>query len=325
MGLHVSRSKVSEVFSAEPSSNPGGGSKTSRGASGNECSISVVTRVPGYHTRPHRHDAEQINYIPDGEIWFFVEDKAYLCRVGDFQRVPRNAVHWAWNRSDKPATVIETKSPGSGPVGPNVKPRPDRGLFDDEETPRPRTGAGRPDARVPYDPGKAEQSPPLTSGFYVPAEKLPVVREHQPLAVSGKVEVRGVYGTECSLATVVWPAGYHSQPYVHDAEALIHILEGEVWFFIEDKGFKCQAGDFQRIPRNAIHWEWNPSDKPVRACVEYSPPVLELETIWLKGGITPEGWVALFHEEERPRLYGNAGIYGVTYDGSKTEARYGLK
>ncbi|MFH1560192.1 MAG: cupin domain-containing protein [Chloroflexota bacterium] len=318
MGLHLSQSEVPRLFSENPSE--GWGSKTSGGASGNECSISVVTRVPGYQTRPHRHDAEQINYIPDGEIWFYVEDKAYQCRPGDFQRVPRNAIHWAWNRSDKPATVIQTKSPPSA-----VREKSNRGLFDDEETPRVRARANEHESSHQHDPGKAEQSPPLTSGLFVPAEKLPVVKRQHPLMASGQVEVRGVYGTELSWAIVAWPAGYHSSPHVHDAEALIHILEGEIWFFVEDKGFKCQAGDFQRIPRNAIHWEWNPSDKPVRACVEHCPPVLEMETIWLKGGITPEGWVALFHDEERPRLYGNARIYGVTYDGSKTEARYGLK
>ena len=141
----------------------------------------------------------------------------------------------------------------------------------------------------------------------------------------GGPEVRGVYGTECSLATITWPAGYHSSPYVYDAEALIHVLDGEIWFFVEDKGFKCGAGDFQRIPRNAIHWEWNPTDGPARAAVEYCPPVLEADTIRLEGGATPEGWIAFFEEWEQPRLYGNARSYGVTYDASQTEARFGLK
>ncbi|MFH1560193.1 MAG: cupin domain-containing protein [Chloroflexota bacterium] len=316
MGLHMSWSEVPARATAKPRV----GSKTSKGVYGNECNMSVVTRVPGYHTPPHRHDSEQINYIPDGEIWFFVEDKAHKCRAGDFQRIPRNAIHWAWNRSDKPAAVVEPHAP---PSGEHAHPDLQGGLFDDEETPRIRARANEHED-VQFDPGRAEQSPPLTSGLYVPAEKLPVVRSQHSLMVSGQVEVRGVYGTEMSLAIVARPAGYHSSPHVHDAEQISHILEGEIWFFVEDKGFRCKAGDFQRIPRNAIHWEWNPSDKPVRTCEVCSPPVLEMETIWLKGGITPEGWVALFHDQEEPRLYGNAGIYGVTYDASKTEARYGL-
>ena len=37
---------------------------------GTENSIMFAERGPGYHTRPHRHAAEQMNYIVSGEIWF---------------------------------------------------------------------------------------------------------------------------------------------------------------------------------------------------------------------------------------------------------------
>jgi len=316
----VARSAVAEHHQDNPSSNPlAGGYKMSIGASGNECSLSSVTRAPGYHTLPHQHDSEQINYISDGEIWFFVEERAFRCRKGDFQRVPRNLVHWAWNRSDRPATVIETHSPGAGPDGPNIVQKADRGLWDEGETPNRRTGAGRPQARVAYDEEIAEDSEALTNGLYIAGEELPTVKLQAPKA-AGEAELRGVYGAECSLAVATWPGGYHSLPYVQDAETLIHMLEGEIWFFLEDRGFLCHAGDFQRIPRNAIHWEWNPSDKPARAAVEYSPPVLDVDTISLRGGATPEGWFALFEDQERPRLYGNARTYGVTYDAAGTEA-----
>ena len=328
MPLHIPRNAVTEHYMPEPTSNPGGGAKTSKGAAGNECSMSVVTRVPDYHTLPHRHDSEQINYISDGEIWFFVEEKAYRCRAGDFQRIPRNVVHWAWNRADNVATIVETHTPGgSDPVDPNTPPRiegpyalrPNRGLFDEGETPRLRLGEPKKESRIPYDQEIAEDSEPLTSGLYVAAESLPLVKGR------GQAELRGVYGTESSLSTVAWPAGHHSSPYVHDAEALIHFLDGEIWFFIEDKGFKCEAGDFLRVPRNAIHWEWNASNHPVRALVEYSPPVLDVETLRLQGGTTPEGWVALFDEAETPRMYGNARTYGVAYEASRTETSFGLK
>ena len=79
---------------------------------GNECSLMIATRRPGYHTKPHQHESEQINYVLDGEIWFFVKDKGYLCKKGDFHRIPANTVHWAFNRSDKDATVAEAHSPG---------------------------------------------------------------------------------------------------------------------------------------------------------------------------------------------------------------------
>jgi quercetin dioxygenase-like cupin family protein len=70
-----------------------------------------AVRAPGYHTKPHSHDSEQFNYIVDGEIWFFVEEHGYRCKAGDVMRIPRNKVHWAWNRGPGNATVIETHSP----------------------------------------------------------------------------------------------------------------------------------------------------------------------------------------------------------------------
>src|SRR3954451_9369237 len=33
-------------------------------------SIMFAARGPGYHTKPHRHECEQINYIVEGEMWF---------------------------------------------------------------------------------------------------------------------------------------------------------------------------------------------------------------------------------------------------------------
>src|SRR5215467_8219751 len=80
-------------------------------AYGNESSLMMATRPPGYHTKPHKHVSEQINHVLDGEIWFFVEDQGYLCKKGDFHRIPANKVHWAWNRSQADAVVVESHSP----------------------------------------------------------------------------------------------------------------------------------------------------------------------------------------------------------------------
>lgn len=79
--------------------------------SGRHVNLMVATRPPGYHSRPHAHDAEQLNYVSEGEVWFFVEDRGYHLRGGDFFRVPRGAVHWMWNRTDRPLVLIEAHSP----------------------------------------------------------------------------------------------------------------------------------------------------------------------------------------------------------------------
>ena len=110
MALHVKSSDVTEIKRVQ-SGEAGTGSMVVRKGYGNECSLMIATRAPGYHTKPHQHESEQINYVLDGEIWFFVEDKGFHCKKGDFQRIPANTVHWAWNRSDSEATVAEAHAP----------------------------------------------------------------------------------------------------------------------------------------------------------------------------------------------------------------------
>jgi mannose-6-phosphate isomerase-like protein (cupin superfamily) len=78
---------------------------------GTETSIMFAERGSGYHTRPHMHDCEQMNYIVSGNIYFFVDGRGYLCGPGDVMRIPRNKVHWAWNRGAETAVVFESHSP----------------------------------------------------------------------------------------------------------------------------------------------------------------------------------------------------------------------
>jgi quercetin dioxygenase-like cupin family protein len=150
MALHVKSSEVTEIKRVQ-SGEAGSGSMVVRKGYGNECSLMIATRAPGYHTKPHQHESEQINYVLDGEIWFFVEDKGFHCKKGDFQRIPANTVHWAWNRSDGEATVAEAHAPAliGGRAGEYAV-----GLFDDGEAPQVR-GPGV-NQFVPFDQEKAE-------------------------------------------------------------------------------------------------------------------------------------------------------------------------
>ena len=115
MPLHVKSSDIPEAKRVQ-TGEAGTGSMVVRKGYGNECSLMIATRAPGYHTKPHQHESEQINYVMDGEIWFFVEDKGFYCKKGDFQRIPANTIHWAWNRSDQDATVAEAHAPGLSAV-----------------------------------------------------------------------------------------------------------------------------------------------------------------------------------------------------------------
>src|ERR1035437_1350388 len=78
---------------------------------GSDTSWMLATRDPGYHTKPHRHDAEQVNLIVEGELWIFVEEKGYRCVKGDLLRIPRNKIHWAWNRGTAPCVMLESHTP----------------------------------------------------------------------------------------------------------------------------------------------------------------------------------------------------------------------
>jgi quercetin dioxygenase-like cupin family protein len=79
--------------------------------SGKHVNLMIAHRPPGYHSRPHAHDAEQLNYVQEGEVWFFVGDRGWHLRAGDFFRVPRGAVHWMWNRTARPLVLIEAHAP----------------------------------------------------------------------------------------------------------------------------------------------------------------------------------------------------------------------
>ncbi|MEP9375322.1 cupin domain-containing protein [Aquabacter sp. CN5-332] len=101
---------------------------------GNEANMMVATRYAGYHSKPHRHVPEQLNYVVEGELWIFIEEEGYLVKKNDFLRIPGNLLHWAWNRGSGPCTMVQVHAPVLAPesrVG-------TFGLFDEGETPNVR-------------------------------------------------------------------------------------------------------------------------------------------------------------------------------------------
>lgn len=109
------------------------GSMKTKVVHGDECSIVVAVREGGYHSRPHYHESEQLTYVMEGEMWAFIEEDGFLVQAGDFFRVPANAVHWGYNRSDEPITTFQVHSPALDPGRDNV-----RGLYLDGEEPAVR-------------------------------------------------------------------------------------------------------------------------------------------------------------------------------------------
>jgi mannose-6-phosphate isomerase-like protein (cupin superfamily) len=93
-----------------------GGSMSTKMVYGNDCNLMVATRGPGYHSNPHRHDCEQLNYVMSGEVWVFVDNDSFLMKSGDFSRIPRNALHWAWNRGTEDCVLLEVHAPACDPL-----------------------------------------------------------------------------------------------------------------------------------------------------------------------------------------------------------------
>jgi quercetin dioxygenase-like cupin family protein len=108
--LHAALADIPETVLV-PAKYLTGGSVGAQIAYGRETSLMAATRQPGYHSKPHRHDAEQLNYVLDGEVYIFVDDGGFLARRGDVFRIPRNAVHWSWVQGKKPCVLLETHTP----------------------------------------------------------------------------------------------------------------------------------------------------------------------------------------------------------------------
>jgi quercetin dioxygenase-like cupin family protein len=113
VALHI---KAEDVLDGQNVLEVRGGAMSTKMVYGNDCNLMVAVRAAGYHSNPHRHDAEQLNYVLDGEVWVFIENEAFLMKKGDFSRIPRNALHWAWNRSGKDVVLIEAHAPACDPL-----------------------------------------------------------------------------------------------------------------------------------------------------------------------------------------------------------------
>ncbi len=74
-------------------------------------SIMITTRSPGYHSRASAHEGDELDYVTEGEMWLFIEDTGFIVRAGDFVRIPGGKMHWAWNNSDKPCTMVHIHTP----------------------------------------------------------------------------------------------------------------------------------------------------------------------------------------------------------------------
>jgi quercetin dioxygenase-like cupin family protein len=110
---HLSSADIPAVDMAPPTGMQAGkgGSLRAQMVFGSDTSIMIAERETGYHSKPHYHDAEQMNYVMDGSIWFFIGEEGFLAVKGDIVRIPPNAVHWAWVREPGNCVLFESHTP----------------------------------------------------------------------------------------------------------------------------------------------------------------------------------------------------------------------
>lgn len=152
MSLHVSADAV-----AEQVADMGVASFRTKAVYGNASSLMIATRPAGYHSAPHTHDCEQLNWLQSGELWVFVVDRAFHLRAGDFLRIPAGELHWSWNKGSGPCTLVEVHTPGMQDDA--LIANDAVGLFDEDE---PRSFLGSPVTQFlpegsTFDPTVAEK------------------------------------------------------------------------------------------------------------------------------------------------------------------------
>ncbi|HWO42403.1 MAG TPA: cupin domain-containing protein [Candidatus Eisenbacteria bacterium] len=153
--------------------------------------------------------------------------------------------------------------------------------------------------------------------FHVKSEAVPTrTRVHDGERGWGRMSVKKVYGRELSLMLAVRQPGYRSKPHFHESDQIVHVLKGEMWFFVEQQGFRCRKGDFVRIPANKIQWDWNRSDSEAVVIEAHAPALL--------GGGSGEGAVGLFDEAENPEARDPAKNTFVAYDSESVIKKLGL-
>jgi quercetin dioxygenase-like cupin family protein len=109
---------------------------------GQDAALALSLRRGGYHSSPHIHDYEQINFIQEGEMWFFIHDKGYHVKKGDFLRIPRNAIHWSWVKTEEPCLCYEVFCPPPPQTNRKAADAAGTALLDEgeEQLPKPSIG-----------------------------------------------------------------------------------------------------------------------------------------------------------------------------------------
>lgn len=79
--------------------------------SGEGATLQLTRLMPGHEPRPHSHPHEQIAYILDGEIDFYIAGVATRLRAGSLLVVPPDTRHWGEVVGDTPVLNLDVFTP----------------------------------------------------------------------------------------------------------------------------------------------------------------------------------------------------------------------
>jgi quercetin dioxygenase-like cupin family protein len=300
MALFASGKLIEGQINRQRGLDSGAGTVELKMVYGNLSNLLIAYRTADYHSDPHAHDNEQLNYCLEGGTSLHVENKRYELRPGDFHRCRRNALHWAWGNGA--STLIETHTPGLSEE-PHAK-QGAIGLFRDGESrklERLNLAGGAPQLNAivdqrfyALDSHKVEISEAYGRGAIAKAADI---RNLEGMSIeSGIISAKMAYGELSSMLVTVYASGYHGAPRTHDAEELVYVISGGIWAFTGTESYELEAGDFLRIPRGEVHWFWNKSPREAQVFASHTPG---LQACPLVGG----GAESLIEADEAVRLY----------------------
>jgi quercetin dioxygenase-like cupin family protein len=79
--------------------------------SGDGATLALHRLQPGHEPRPHSHHYEQIVYILQGQVDFFIGDKRVRLGPGGLLAVPPNVMHHAIVVGDEPVLNLDVFTP----------------------------------------------------------------------------------------------------------------------------------------------------------------------------------------------------------------------
>jgi quercetin dioxygenase-like cupin family protein len=79
--------------------------------SGSAATVALHRLMPGHEPRPHSHPHEQIAYIVEGRMRFFIGDETHDLGPGGLVVIPGGVTHWGEVLGDEPVINLDVFTP----------------------------------------------------------------------------------------------------------------------------------------------------------------------------------------------------------------------